>query len=168
MGDCSNAENVTRKTLSPSEEASLSPSRRKVYISIDEELGKHVLEWAVREFIKPVSDEVLLLHIRFLDAPSMPYIVHPIQEQREAAVHREESHRFLREHAQWLTHQKIVCKAVSIIGDPANAIVRKVSEEKADVLIMGSHQKGVIKRTLLGSVSDYCLHHCPCTVIVVK
>ncbi|KAI8051491.1 hypothetical protein BDF22DRAFT_690982 [Syncephalis plumigaleata] len=56
---------------------------------------------------------------------------------------------------------KIAVKAIALR-------VRKSEEVRADVLIMGSRGLGVLKRTLLGSVSDYCAHNCSMPIIVVK
>jgi hypothetical protein len=33
---------------------------------------------------------------------------------------------------------------------------------------MGSRGRGALKRTFLGSVSDYCVHHCDCPVVIVR
>jgi hypothetical protein len=33
---------------------------------------------------------------------------------------------------------------------------------------MGSRGLGALKRTFLGSVSDYCVHHCECPVAIVR
>jgi nucleotide-binding universal stress UspA family protein len=54
------------------------------------------------------------------------------------------------------------------LGEPKLEIVRKVTELNADVLLIGSRQLGSVKRALLGSVSDYCVHNSPCTVITIK
>lgn len=55
-----------------------------------------------------------------------------------------------------------------MIGEPKNEIVRKATETKADVLIMGSRNMGTIKRTILGSVSTHCVHNAPCSVVIAK
>lgn len=43
-----------------------------------------------------------------------------------------------------------------------------VESEKTDVLIVGNRGMGALKRAFLGSVSDYCVQHASCPVIVVK
>ncbi|CAA7388825.1 unnamed protein product [Spirodela intermedia] len=53
-------------------------------------------------------------------------------------------------------------------GDARNVICESVDKHQAAMLVMGSHGYGAIKRVLLGSVSDYCVHHAHCSVMVVK
>jgi nucleotide-binding universal stress UspA family protein len=38
----------------------------------------------------------------------------------------------------------------------------------ADLLVVGSHGRGLITGTILGSVSNYCVHHAHCPVVVVR
>lgn len=60
--------------------------------------------------------------------------------------------------------------------DPGNAIVSFASEEKADLVILGSRGLGAMKRVFLGSVGkrdikvlgDYCAHNLKCPLIIVK
>ncbi|KAL0077746.1 hypothetical protein J3Q64DRAFT_1747318 [Phycomyces blakesleeanus] len=141
---------------------------RVVFVCIEEKSGHSVLNWAVKQFIRPESDLVVLIHVRPIDIPSAPYMNTTSSGQEVPDIRREESHKMLREFAHELVSKKITCKAVSMIGDPKSEIVRKVIETKADVLIMGSRQLGAIKRAFLGSVSDYCAHNCPCTVVIAK
>uniref|UniRef100_A0A7N2N4P1 UspA domain-containing protein n=1 Tax=Quercus lobata TaxID=97700 RepID=A0A7N2N4P1_QUELO len=53
-------------------------------------------------------------------------------------------------------------------GDAWNVICDAVEKHQASVLVAGSHGYGVIKRAVIGSVSDYCLHNARCTVMIVK
>ena len=53
-------------------------------------------------------------------------------------------------------------------GDPAAEICRVASDEGFDVIVVGSHGSGFMKRVLLGSVSQHLLHHAPCPVLVVR
>ncbi|KAL5560989.1 hypothetical protein UlMin_030736 [Ulmus minor] len=53
-------------------------------------------------------------------------------------------------------------------GDAKDVICHTVEKLKADTLVMGSHGYGFFKRTLLGSVSDYCAKNVKCPVVIVK
>lgn len=55
-----------------------------------------------------------------------------------------------------------------VVGKPAGEVICKVcEEEKADLVVMGTRGQGVVRRTLLGSVSDYVVHHAHIPVGVV-
>jgi nucleotide-binding universal stress UspA family protein len=56
---------------------------------------------------------------------------------------------------------KTLKKVVSIdvvYGTPAAEILRKAEEMNADVVILGTHGKGLIRHAFLGSVSEQVLH----------
>nr|CAX78030.1 Universal stress protein [Schistosoma japonicum] len=50
---------------------------------------------------------------------------------------------------------------------PGSSLVKAISEHKADVILMGSRGLGAIRRTFLGSVSDYVLHHAHIPVVII-
>jgi nucleotide-binding universal stress UspA family protein len=49
---------------------------------------------------------------------------------------------------------------------PALASVER--SKSADLLVVGSRGHGGFAELLLGSVSDHCVHHASCTVVVVR
>ena len=46
-------------------------------------------------------------------------------------------------------------------------ICKLAEDEKANLIVMGSRGMGTLRRTFLGSVSDYCVHHAHIPVVVV-
>lgn len=55
-----------------------------------------------------------------------------------------------------------------LTGQPGHELCRLAAEEGAEVLVVGSHGSGVLRRVLLGSVSENVLRHAPCPVLVVR
>jgi len=53
-------------------------------------------------------------------------------------------------------------------GDAREVICNAAKKYNPDMLVLGSHGYGALKRVVLGSVSDYCVHHVQCPVVVVK
>ena len=53
-------------------------------------------------------------------------------------------------------------------GEPGSGILAVADAEGADLIIVGSHARGTVGRHLLGSVSDYVVHHAACPVLVVR
>ncbi|XP_010921510.1 universal stress protein A-like protein [Elaeis guineensis] len=54
------------------------------------------------------------------------------------------------------------------VGDARDVICEMAQKLGADLLVMGSHGYGFIKRAFLGSVSDYCARNAKCPVLIVK
>ncbi|KAL7063468.1 hypothetical protein AAHC03_01593 [Spirometra sp. Aus1] len=60
------------------------------------------------------------------------------------------------------------CKAfLHVDTKPGNAIVKSAADHKADFIVIGSRGLGAIKRTFLGSVSDYIVHNANVPVAIV-
>lgn len=54
------------------------------------------------------------------------------------------------------------------VGDARDVICETVEKLNADMLVMGSHGYGLIKRAFLGSVSNHCAQNVRCPVLIVK
>lgn len=53
-------------------------------------------------------------------------------------------------------------------GEPGQAILEKAKDLKAIYIVVGSRGLGKIRRTIMGSVSDYLVHHAHIPVVVCK
>jgi universal stress protein A len=54
-----------------------------------------------------------------------------------------------------------------VVGSAANEIARYADEHAADVIVVGSHGHGLVRRFLLGSVAEKVVRQAPCAVLVV-
>ncbi|KAG0163628.1 hypothetical protein DFQ28_007709 [Apophysomyces sp. BC1034] len=120
--------------------------QRVIVISLDEKSADYVTEWALSNFIDKKRDMVVLVHVRNIDIPLAPYInpsgfVEDLDDKK-----REESHRLLGTYASRFITQQVACKAVAMIGEPKVEIIHKVHDIKADVLLMGSRNQGLLQR----------------------
>ncbi|KAM7263772.1 hypothetical protein ACFE04_001455 [Oxalis oulophora] len=68
-----------------------------------------------------------------------------------------------------ICREKMV-KAESLImtGDPKDMICEAVEQGHVQLLVLGCRGLGMIKRAVLGSVSDYCTHYAKSPVLIVK
>ncbi|ELU17185.1 hypothetical protein CAPTEDRAFT_161721 [Capitella teleta] len=53
-------------------------------------------------------------------------------------------------------------------GKPGEAITKAASEYKAAMIVMGTRGQGSVRRTIMGSVSDYVAHHSKMPVLVYR
>lgn len=53
-------------------------------------------------------------------------------------------------------------------GKPGEVIISIAEEENVSFIVCGSRGSGNLRRTLLGSISDYVLHHAHMPVVICK
>ncbi|KAL6521235.1 hypothetical protein OROGR_017804 [Orobanche gracilis] len=64
--------------------------------------------------------------------------------------------------------KKVKSETLVLQGDPNDKICEAAEDLHVDLIVVGSRGFGMVKRALLGSVSNYCAHHAYCPVLVVK
>ncbi len=55
-----------------------------------------------------------------------------------------------------------------LLGNPAEMIVQLAEEEKADLVVLGTHGRSGLSRLLMGSVAEAVVREAPCPVLTVK
>jgi len=56
----------------------------------------------------------------------------------------------------------------SVGGNPGEVIVKVAKEEHATLIVTGTRGMGKIRRTFMGSISDFVIHHSPVPVLVCR
>ncbi|KAJ3032835.1 hypothetical protein HDV00_007030 [Rhizophlyctis rosea] len=158
---------------------------RVVVIAVDNSKNSDTaVQWAVNNFLNPETDLALIINVRppvivpgafglaYMDATE--YIIKADNETSTSVLQylkaRKESHDLLRYYIK-VVHKhkpKVLVRGIAMRGDARDEICRKIQEVDADALIMGSRGQGAFRRMVLGSVSDYCLHHATCPIIIIK
>jgi len=59
-------------------------------------------------------------------------------------------------------------ESLVLYGDPAEELIHFAKEQGCDVIVIGSSGKGMVKRTLLGSVSTKVALQAQCSVYIVR
>jgi nucleotide-binding universal stress UspA family protein len=54
------------------------------------------------------------------------------------------------------------------VGVPFEEIVKVAEEERADMIVMGTHGRGGLNRVLLGSIAERVIRLAPCPVLTVR
>ena len=63
---------------------------------------------------------------------------------------------------------QIVGKFIADTEKPGEFVVDTAKKENANYVVMGTRGLGKFRRTVMGSVSDYVVHHSPCPVMVCR
>lgn len=66
------------------------------------------------------------------------------------------------------TDQGVVPRRDMAMGRPEHALVAAVERAKADLLVVGHRGVKGVSRVVLGSVSEHCAKHAPCSVLVAR
>ncbi|KAJ8304433.1 hypothetical protein KUTeg_018016 [Tegillarca granosa] len=117
------------------------------------------------ENIHKEGDRCILLYC--VDHPVwMPTDPHQIAQ----AYHEEErrAQRVLDKLKELVQQSSAKSEVVKAIGEPGETIVKKAEEIGAELIVVGCRGLGQIRRTFLGSVSDYVLHHSSVPVFVCR
>ncbi|KAJ6815083.1 universal stress protein PHOS34-like [Iris pallida] len=145
-------------------------------VAVDEsEHSFHALEWTLQHFF-PSSIPAPLFDLVVVHAKPFPSSVVGLAGPGAADVLPYVEADLKKIAARVLDKAKAMCAANSVgdvlfevmEGDARNVLCETVEKHHADMLVVGSHGYGAIKRAVLGSVSDYCAHHAHCSVMIVK
>lgn len=131
-----------------------------VIVAIDSsESSRYAVNWALNHFINKKDDLVVFINVR----DSIPSINSDTDSKNRVA-----SHELLKDYLKIYQDLNFSCRAIAMKGEPKVEIVRKSNELGADLLIMGNRGMGTFKKIFIGSVSEYCVNHAECPVLIVK
>ncbi|GJT50267.1 universal stress protein PHOS32-like protein [Tanacetum coccineum] len=157
---------------------SLTP-QRKVAIAVDlSDESAYAVQWAVQHYLRP-DDSVILLHVQPTSALYGADWGPPSSEEEKPFDIDSFTSAKANEIAKPLADGNTEFR-IHIVKDHdmKERLCLEVERLGLSVVIMGSRGFGTAKRGFtakegllgkkLGSVSDYCVHHCVCPVVVVR
>lgn len=162
--------------MAEEQKAETSKSDRFVVIAIDaSEHSLHAFNYYLQYLHQPDNSVVLLfcpelshVALQFLKGKKSDF------EEWEKVMAKEKSHwEKLQEKYEALIKENNLSNgifevATSEHNKPGEAIVHYAEQMKATMVVMGTHGHGALRRTIMGSVSDYVVHHAHCPVIVCR
>lgn len=150
----------------------------KVLVAIDDtQSSRNALEKALKIIDMEGTTLVLLSVEEPASSPSISSIpgifeddpILEMKSQAELIQIEEERVAYALSWAGRLCQEKgVTAIAQTEIGDPNHIICRIAQEENCALIVIGSHAHSRVERVLLGSVSDYVVHHAQCPVLVVR
>ena len=89
-------------------------------------------------------------------------------EELDAALRKQGENIVHRAIQKLKSNKTFIADAVLVPGSPRPAILDEAESWGADLIVLGSHGYGALKRFLLGSVSQAVVSHAKCSVEVVR
>ena len=117
---------------------------------------------------RALSAELILLHVLVeLPLAGMRLPGTPGNENIRARQ-RQEAEKALRARDSVIRELGVAVRWIVREGAPAEAIVRAAVEERADLIVIGTHGRSGLDRLLIGSVADRVVRRAPCPVMTVR
>ncbi|MEL7078912.1 MAG: universal stress protein [Cyanobacteria bacterium J06582_2] len=160
----------------------------KILVAIDHSAGsKQVFEKAL-SIAKADGANLILLHVLSMDeggSPSMsrylvqhknrcihvdPRIMRQANEvdNREWSEFKQKGIELLRSYSKKAIAAGIQTEFTQITGQPSSTICEFARSCHADVIAIGRRGHSGLQEMFLGSVSNYVVHHAPCSILLVQ
>jgi nucleotide-binding universal stress UspA family protein len=154
----------------------------KILVALDNtDIGRHVFDEALYT-AKTTGAEMMLLHVvsPFDERYPYPAYIYPypiVPSVRNEAVKeylgeweglKQEGIEFLTLLCNQAIASDVTTEFAQYLGDPGRMICDVARDWEADLIVVGRHGRSGLKEFFLGSVSNYVLHHAPCSVLTVQ
>jgi nucleotide-binding universal stress UspA family protein len=156
---------------------------QKVLIAIDMSfIGDNVFAKGL-SIAKLGSSQLMLLHILSAEEDNSPLPVPPdlnelypvVGNDLTLQMWREQWEKFEREGLELLQARQnraleagVRAEVQQISGNAGKTICKVAKDWQADLIVIGRRGRSGLSEIILGSVSNYVLHHAPCSVLIVQ
>ncbi|KAK3103337.1 hypothetical protein FSP39_018584 [Pinctada imbricata] len=147
----------------------MATKERKVVIALDgSHHSEHAFEWYMSNF-RQENDFVVIVHS--FEAKSAAHVGVGADVKALSLMLEEEAKHceaLVKSFNKKLTENGLKGEVKNISGKPGEVVVCVAHDDQADVIICGSRGHGTLRRTFMGSVSDYIVHHSHVPVVVCR
>ncbi|XP_041350432.1 universal stress protein Slr1101-like isoform X1 [Gigantopelta aegis] len=144
---------------------------RTVVIAMDRSpYSEYAFEYYLSEIHRP-TDHIIFVHVPELYNITMqaPMVMADVTVVTDLLQQEEkEIKAYLEVLGQKLKSHNVGGKVKSVGGTPGEVIVKVAEDEGATLIVTGTRGMGQIRRTFMGSVSDYVIHHSHVPVLVCR
>uniref|UniRef100_A0A0B6YSD2 UspA domain-containing protein n=1 Tax=Arion vulgaris TaxID=1028688 RepID=A0A0B6YSD2_9EUPU len=119
-------------------------------------------------FIK--GDKIVLVHVSeytsLVQAPTLltdPVVVTELIKEEENKVKQ-----LVEKYSEKMRKLHLGGKVKQMAGKSGEAIIAAAKEENASLIVVGTRGMSKVRRTFIGSVSDYVLHHSDVPVLICR
>jgi len=140
-------------------------SNQKIVIALDgSECSKHAANVGIK-LAKQLSASVTIVCVMDMSNAISSTAVNGFIDNEMMKAFQDEAQMIVKEIAD--TNKDVDIKTQVIEGIPQNTINGVALNEKADMIIMGTHGRTGLKHMIMGSVAEYVIRHAEVPVLVV-
>lgn len=150
---------------------------RKILVAIDHSPQAEVVLEQALELAKKEEASLMLFYSlpyenqaagSYADMFGRELINYSGEVQAQLKKERQEACEWLASCCQMTTAQGVPTEWDVKVGDAGGAIVELTQAWNADLVVLGRRGRRGLAEIVLGSVSNYVVHHAPCSVLVVQ
>lgn len=154
----------------------------KILVAIDESYASQCAFEAALRLAKALDAELLLVHILDVFSSDSPGHVLEVvdlclsarDEQRLKDNYEAKMTELIGRYDALLKEKEEEAKAAGVIaqyvqphGRPGPSICKAAEEHNIDLVVVGNRDRSTLTELVPGSVSNYVVHHAPCSVTIV-
>jgi len=153
----------------------------KILVAIDSSESNHQVFNTAMAIAKATQADLMLLHVLSSEeenSPNIPMIgveYYPTlagelaeMHQKQWVAYENQGLEMLRSYAEQASSEGIKAEFTQNFGSPGRMICTIAGTWQADLVVIGRRGHSRFNELLLGSVSNYVLHHAPCSVLTVQ
>ncbi|XP_045216254.2 uncharacterized protein LOC123566338 [Mercenaria mercenaria] len=155
----------------PEEDKKPAAGRRNVMISMDGSKGaKYAFDWYAENVYQPTDNVIMAYcaeHGVSLPPTALmagnPTVIQAMMKEKE-----EEVMKVFKTIDELANKHNIKHTLERLDGPPGECLIRAAEQQNVTLIVAGSRGHGTIRRTIMGSTSDYIVHHSHVPVLIVK
>ncbi len=161
----------------------VAPIYQKIVVAIAEDSSSQEVFETALELAKAENSQIMIVTViqenntRGMDLPLYSEMTGYAGIYTQEMIELEEKLRqeSLEELQSWLTRltKQAITKGINadseyIYGEPGPQICTKAKKWEADLIVVGRRGRKGLSELFLGSISNYVIHHAPCSTLVVQ
>lgn len=154
----------------------------RVLVALDHSASSQSIFEQALSLAKAIDAQLMLLHVLSPFDETFPNPVFPGADSTYPSIHTEaiqhylqEWERYEREGVEMLQTYVTKTRAAGVAvdfthqtGNPSRVICQVAHHWSADLILLGRRGHSGLSELLLGSVSNYVVHHAPCSVLTIQ
>lgn len=155
---------------------------QKILVCVDASISSEKAFLEALALAKATGGNLMLVHVLSSDdedAPKLPFSqildFSRILDDRPLKIYLEEWDIYEKKGLTLLNSRTEIATAAGILvefsqptGHPGRKICELALEWEADLIITGRRRNSTFKEIVLGSTSNYVMHHAPCSVLIAS
>ncbi|MGG6264367.1 universal stress protein [Leptolyngbya sp. AN03gr2] len=155
---------------------------QKILVALDKSEVSNQVFQAALDLAKSDHASLLLLHVLSFEEEDYPIVVghtslnynsegmdsaiKQFDQQWQAYEHQ--GIEMLKSRTTTATAAGVPTEYIQCLGGPGACICANAREWGADLVVIGRRRLSILRELVLGSVSNYVIHHAPCNVLTVQ